>query len=58
MTIQQAARAPLLGASMLVTGAGSVGANRGAETRVGVLRVVLKGPDRDVCSFGVPSMLI
>ena len=36
ITVLQAARAPLLGASMLVAGASSVGANPGAVSRVGV----------------------
>ena len=36
ITVLRAARAPLLGASMLVAGAGSVGADPGAVFRVGV----------------------
>ena len=36
ITVLRAARAPLLGASMLVAGAGSVGADPGAVSRVGV----------------------
>ena len=36
ITVLRAARAPLLGASMLVARAGSVGADPGAVSRVGV----------------------